>query len=76
MTVEVADLIAILQRHNPRAVVVLSMFPGESSGPMDVVAVERIDVCPVQLTAVEGSDEYRKRYAVGVDGDVAGVWLG
>ena len=76
MTVEVADLIAILQRHNPRAVVVLSMFPGESAGPMDVVAVERIDVCAVQLTAADGADEYRKRYAVVLENGVAGLWLG
>ena len=67
----VIDLISILQQQDPVAVVVLST----ETGPVDVVAVERADVCAVKLRAVD-DDEYRKRYAVVADDGVAGVWLG
>lgn len=70
----VADLISILQQHEPAAVVVLSMCPEKSTGDLYVVAVERTDICAVQLRAID-ADEYRKRYAVAVEGDVPGVWL-
>lgn len=70
----VADLISILQQHDPAAVVVLSMCPGKGVGDRDVVTVERTDVCAVQLREIDAS-EYRKRYTVALDG-VAGVWLG
>ena len=66
----VSDSISILQQHDPAAVVVLST----GTGPVDVVAVERADVCAVQLRAID--DEYRKLYAVVVEDGVAGVWLG
>ena len=67
----VSDLISILQQHDPAAVVVLST----GTGPVDVVAVQRADVCAVRLRAID-DDEYRKRYAVVVEDGVAGVWLG
>lgn len=70
-----ADLISLLQTQDPTAIAVLSMFPGPTNGPLDVVAVQRADVCAVQLHPVD-DDEYRKRYAVVVDGGVPGVWLG
>lgn len=69
-----ADLISILQQHDPAAVVVLSLCPDEGIGDKDVAAVVRSDVCAVQLRAVDDG-EYRKRYVVALDG-VAGVWLG
>ncbi len=69
----VTDLISILQQHDPKAVVVVSMCPGKGVGDRDVVTVERTDVSAMQLRAVD-DDEYRKRYAVDVG--VAGVWLG
>lgn len=72
----VADLLSILKQHEPATIVVLSMFPGQSCRPMDVVAVEPTEVFAVRLTAVNCADDYRKRYAVGVTGDDAGVWLG
>jgi hypothetical protein len=70
----VSDLISILQQHDPAAVVVLSMCPDEGIGDKDVAAVVRSDVCAVQLRAIDAG-EYRKRYAVALDG-VNGVWLG
>lgn len=70
----VAELIAALQQHDPAAVVVLSMCQGQLARDLDVVAVERTDVCDVQLRAID-EDEYRKRYAVVVEDGVPGVWL-
>ncbi|MDO8776450.1 MAG: hypothetical protein Q7K57_48605 [Burkholderiaceae bacterium] len=69
-----AELISILQRHDPAAFVVLSMCPGEDTGDRDVVTVEPADICAVQLRAID-DEEYRKRYTVALDG-MAGVWLG
>lgn len=71
----VSDLISILQQHDPAAVVVLSMCPDDGLGDKDVAAVMRSDVCAVQLRAVDDG-EYRKHYAVALEGDVPGVWLG
>ena len=70
----VAELIAVLQQHDPAAVVVVSMCHDENSGDRDVVAVERMDVCAVHLRAVD-EDEYRKQYATILEGGVAGVCL-
>lgn len=70
----VAELISILQQHDPNSVVVVSMCPSEDSGDRDVVAVERTDVCAVQLRAVD-EDEYRKQYATVLENGVAGVCL-
>ena len=72
----VSDLISILQQHDPAAVVVLSMCPGEGVGDRDVTAVERADICAVQLRAVSAVGEYRNRYEVVADDGVPGVWLG
>jgi hypothetical protein len=72
---KVSQLILILQQHDPAAVVVLSMCPEESSSDRDAVAVDRMDICSVQLRAIDAG-EYRKRYVVAVEGDVPGVWLG
>ena len=71
----VAELISILQQHDPAAVVVLSMCPGEGVGDRDVTAVEYADICAVQLRATD-EDEYRKRYSVVVESGLTGVWLG
>lgn len=71
----VSELISILQQHDPAAVVVLSTYPGEGARDLVVTAVERIDVCAVQLRAIN-DDEYRRRYAVVADDGVTGVWLG
>lgn len=73
MTVQ--DLISILQQQDPAAVVVLSTYPGKGARDGDVTTVERIDICAVQLRAVDDG-EYRKHYAVALEGDVPGVWLG
>ena len=70
------ELISILQQHDPDAVVVVSLCPGEGTGDRDSVAVERADICAVQLRATDDAEDYRKRYAVVVDGGVSGVWLG
>jgi hypothetical protein len=71
----VSDLISILQQHDPAAVVVLSVCTGEDVGDREAVTVERADICAVQLRAIDDG-EYRKHYAVSLDGDVPGVWLG
>jgi|GEM_PF-2127197 len=70
-----AELLSILQQHDPAAVVVLSLCPSESARDRDVTTVERSDICAVQLRAIN-DEKYRERYAVVVDGGVAGVWLG
>ena len=70
----VAELISILQQHDPSAVVVVSMCPSEDSGDRDVVEIERTDVCVVHLRAVD-EDEYRKQYATVLEGGIAGVCL-
>lgn len=72
----VSDLISILQKHDPNAVVVVSMCPGEGAGYRDAVTVERSDVCAVQLLAASDVDEYRNRYEVVAGGGMPGVWLG
>ena len=72
----VFELISILQQHDPAAVVVLSMCPGEGAGDRDAVTVERSDVCAVQLLAASDVDEYRNRYEVVAGGGMPGVWLG
>lgn len=72
----VADLISILQQHAPAALVVVSMCPGEGTGDRDVVAVERADICAVQLRAVDDGEEYRARYVVVLGDGAPGVWLG
>ena len=70
----VAELIAVLQQHDPEAVVVVSMCPSEDSGDRDVVSIERTDVCAVHLRAVD-EEEYRKCYATVLEDGVAGVCL-
>lgn len=70
----VADLISILQQHDPAAVVVVSMCPSEDSGDRDVVAIESGDISAVHLRAVD-EEEYRKCYAAVLEDGVAGVWL-
>jgi len=72
--VTVQELISILQQHDPAAVVVLSMCPGEGVGDRDVTAVERADIWSVQLRAIDDA-EYRKRYSAVVESGIAGVWL-
>lgn len=74
MTVQ--DLISILQQQDPSAVVVLSTLPGEGARDRDVTAVERSDICAVQLRAVVDGEEYRARYAVVLENGAPGVWLG
>jgi hypothetical protein len=71
----VADLISILQLHDPAAVVVLSTYPDQNIRDVEVVEVQQADVCAVELAAVD-ADEYRKGYAVVVGSGVPGVWLG
>lgn len=71
----VCELISILQQHDPAAVVVVSMCPATGVNGSDAVAIERSDICAVQLRAIDAS-EYRRRYAVVFENGVAGVWLG
>jgi hypothetical protein len=71
----VAQLISILQQHDPAAVVVLSTCPNEDVGDLGVVAVEPADICAVQLRAVDEGEEYRARYAVVLGDGAPGVCL-
>jgi hypothetical protein len=72
---KVAQLISILQQHDPAAVVVLSLCQGEDVGDLGVVAVEPADICAVQLRAVDEGEEYRARYVVVLGDGAPGVCL-
>lgn len=70
----VADLISIMQQHDPEAVVVVSMCPSEDSGDTDAITLERAYITATQLRAVD-NDDYRKRYRVVLENGIPGVWL-
>lgn len=68
---KVSDLIAILQRMPPAAVVVLGEHNRET-----VVSVRKFDIALVSLREVR--DEYRETYRLiaGDENDAKGVYLG